>query len=156
MARGHPVAQVERAQQRGEQRDLEAGELAGAQLELVGAVLGDEQGADEVLEDQDDDAEQGDRRGPDLDVGERRTPSASIAAASSDGSSGRSARRTLVGKLRALDVARVAGDQDEVDREREDEDREDQQVEADGRRCSIPSASETPWKTIPAISGNQA
>ena len=51
VARGHPVAQVERAQQRREQRDLEPGELARAQLELVGAVLGDEQGADQVLED---------------------------------------------------------------------------------------------------------
>ena len=60
VARGHPVAQVERAQQRGEQRDLEAGELAGAQLELVGALLGDEQRADQVLEDEDEDAEQGD------------------------------------------------------------------------------------------------
>ena len=89
VAGGHPVAQIERPQERREQRDLEAGELAGAQLELVAAVLGDQQGTDEVLEDQDDHAEQGDRGGAGLDVGggERRAPACD--AANSDGSTGR-------------------------------------------------------------------
>ena len=50
VARGHPVAQVERAQERAEQGDLEAGELLGLQLELVRSLLGDQQGADQVLE----------------------------------------------------------------------------------------------------------
>ena len=92
VARGHPVAQVERAQQRAEQRDLEAGELLGAQLELVGALLGDEQGADQVLEDEEHDAEQGDGRGARPGRRRQATPSASSAAASSDGSSGEERR----------------------------------------------------------------
>jgi hypothetical protein len=35
----HAVAQVERAKERGKQRDLEAGELAVSELELVGTLL---------------------------------------------------------------------------------------------------------------------
>ena len=64
VARGHPVAQVERAQQRAQQRDLEAGQLLGPQLELVGALLGEQQRPDQVLEDDHDDGEQGDGRRP--------------------------------------------------------------------------------------------
>ncbi len=68
--RGHAVAQVERAQERAQQRDLEAGELLRPPLELLGPVLGEEELADEVLKDEQDDREQGDGRKPQLFVGE--------------------------------------------------------------------------------------
>ena len=137
VAGGHPVAQVQRSQQRGEQRDLEAGELAGPQLELVGALLGDQQGADQVLEDEHQDAEQDDGLGADLDVGE--------------GDADREHRRGELGRQHgeqgaadlgreagALLVAGVARDQREVDRQREHEDAADQEVEggAPGRNRS--------------------
>ena len=66
VARGHPIAQVERAQQRAQHPDLEAGQLLAALLQLVGPLLGEQQRAEQVLEGDQDDAEQGDRGDPDL------------------------------------------------------------------------------------------
>ena len=59
--RGHPVAKVEGAQERAEQRDLEAGELLGPVLELLGSVLREQELADQVLEGEQDDREQSHR-----------------------------------------------------------------------------------------------
>ena len=70
VARGHAVAQVKRAQERAEQRDLEAGELLGPLLELDRPVLGEDELADEVLEDEEDDREERDGGEAELLVGE--------------------------------------------------------------------------------------
>ena len=70
VARGHPVAEVERAEQRAEQRDLEPGELLGPQLELVGPLLREQELAHQVLEGQQHDREQRHGRQPELLVGE--------------------------------------------------------------------------------------
>ena len=43
VAGGHLVAQVERAQHRAQHPDLEAGQLLGAQLQLLGPLLGEQQ-----------------------------------------------------------------------------------------------------------------
>ena len=63
---GHLVAQVERAQHRAQHPDLEAGQLLAAQLQLLGALLGEQQLPEQVLEGDQDDAEEGDRGDPDL------------------------------------------------------------------------------------------
>ena len=130
VAGGHLVPQVERAQHRAQHPDLEAGQLLAAPLELVGALLGDEQGAEQVLEGDQDDAEEGDPGEPDLGVDE-------------GDADGHQRRRELGGQQRdqhradlrdegaPLDVAGVAGDHHEVDRQREDEGAEDEDVEGE-------------------------
>ena len=70
VARGHLVPEVERAQQGAQHADLEAGQLLAAHLELAGALLGLQQGAEQVLEGDEDDAEQGDSGEADLEVDE--------------------------------------------------------------------------------------
>ena len=70
VAGGHLVPQVERAQQRAQHPDLEAGQLLAAHLQLLGPLLGQEQGAEQVLEGDQDDAEEGDAGEADLDVDE--------------------------------------------------------------------------------------
>ena len=67
---GHLVPQVEGAEQRAQHPDLEAGQLFGSDLELLGALLGLQQGAEQVLEDDEHDAEQRDPGEPDLVVDE--------------------------------------------------------------------------------------
>ena len=62
VTRGHPVPQVEGVEQRAQQTDLEAGELPRAPLQLLGSLLRDEELAQQVLEGEQDDREQDDRR----------------------------------------------------------------------------------------------
>ncbi len=134
VARGHPVAEVERAQQGAQQGDLEARELLGPQLELVGPLLGDEQGPDQVLEDDDDDGEQGDGGQAELHV----------EVGDADGQQGggelggkqRGEGSSRLGPKRGpLHVAEVTRDQDEVDCQRDDEEAEHRQVEERVRRA---------------------
>ena len=115
VAGGHLVAQVERAQQRAQHPDLEARELVRPQLQLTGPLLRLEQGAEQVLEGDQHDAEQRDPGEPDLGVDE-------------GDADGHQRRRELRGEHRdqhradhrdegaPLDVAGVAGDHHEVDR----------------------------------------
>ena len=56
--RGHLVAQVERAQHRAQHPDLEAGQLLAAPRQLGGPLLGEQQLAEQVLEGDQDDAEE--------------------------------------------------------------------------------------------------
>ncbi len=72
VAGGRAVAQVERAEQRAEQRDLEAGELLRADLELVGALLGKQHRAKQVLEDEDPDRGEAECRRPEGRICPRR------------------------------------------------------------------------------------
>jgi hypothetical protein len=65
---GHPVTEIERVKKRAHQAELEAGELGVAAFELLRAALGEKELADEILERHEDDAEQRDRRKPDLEV----------------------------------------------------------------------------------------
>ena len=128
VARGHPVAEVERAQQGAQQGDLEAGELLGPQLELVGALLGDQQGADQVLEDDHDDGEQGDGRKAELDV-EVGDADGQQGGGELGGEQGGKRAARLGPKRGPLHVAEVARDQGEVDRQGDDEEAEHEQVE---------------------------
>ena len=148
--RGHLVAQVERAQHRAQHPDLEAGQLLAAPLELVAALLGEQQLSKQVLEGDQDDAEEGDRRDPDdvVDEGDRDREHGA-------GELGRQHRRQhvqLAAERDPLDVAAVAGDHHEVDRQRELEEGEDQQVEG-GVRGVMPSALIPSWKAIPPSRG---
>ena len=59
---GHLVAEVEGPQHRAQHSDLQARELLGPRLELLGPLLGYEQSTEQVLEDDQHDAEQPDRR----------------------------------------------------------------------------------------------
>ena len=96
VAGGHPVAQVERPEQGAQQGDLEAGELLGLQLELVGALLRQKQGADQVLEDDQDDREQGHGRQADLDVQVGDPDRRAAPRRARRGGPGRATRRTLL------------------------------------------------------------
>ncbi len=130
--RGHLIAQVERAQHRAQHPDLEAGQLLAAFLQLVGALLGEQQLAEQVLEGDQDDAEEGDRRDPD-DVedegdGDREHRAGEL------GGQHRGQHLQLAAEGDALHVAAVAGDHHEVDQQRELEEGEDEQVEGRVRR----------------------
>ncbi len=133
VAGGHLVAQIERAQHRAQHPDLEAGELLGAGLELLGPLLGQQQGAEQVLEGDQHDAEQGDPGDADLVVDE--------------GDADRHQRRRQLGGQHrdqdvanlgeegaALQIAFIEADHREVDRQRQQEGREDERVEGGVRR----------------------
>jgi hypothetical protein len=127
VAGGHPVAQVERPEQRGQQGDLEARQAFGLQLELVGALLGDQQRPAQVLEDDEGDSEQRDRRQARLVIEEGE-------ADDEQGGDelGRQHRKQDPAQLRreaaAVEVAREARDRREVDRDGEAEGAKDQEV----------------------------
>ena len=128
VAGGHSIPEVEGAQERAEQRHLEFGELLGPHLELVGALLREQQGADHVLEGEQRDREQGDRGEADLDVKVGRPD-----REEGRGQLGREQRHERTpdfGRESApLHVGGVAGDQGEVDQEGDDEHAEDEQIE---------------------------
>ena len=123
----HLVPQVERAQHRAQHPDLEAGQLLAAFLQLVGALLGEQQLAEQVLEGDQDDAEEGDRGDPDdvEDEGDRDGEH----RAGELGGQHRRQHLELAAEGDALDVAAVAGDHHEVDQQGELEEGEDEQVE---------------------------
>ena len=139
VAGGHPIAGIERVQQRADHAELEAGELVGPRFELAGtdaqlalALLGEEQLAEKVLEAREHDDQKGDGRHPDLHVedgdddGEQR-------AEQLGGQERHESRVGLLGERRSLQPALVAGGKNEVQSEGEDEGREDEDVEGSVR-----------------------
>ena len=134
MPGGHPVAQVERPQHRAEQSNLEAGQLLGALLEILGALLRLEQLVEQLLEAQEQGAEHGERDEAvvQLDLGD------------ADGQDGRDHVRDQQRHERlargiddrvALDVAPVGRDHQEVHEQRRHEQREDERGEGRVGRC---------------------
>ena len=152
VAGGHLVPQVERAQQGAQHADLEAGQLLAAHLELPGPLLGLQQGAEQVLEGDEDDAEQGDPGEADLDVDE----------GDPDGHQG---RRELRGKQRdqhradfldegaALQVVGVGADHQEVHRDARRRRRRRRGRRRPSSAVVIPVASMISWKATPTTSG---
>ena len=99
-----------------------------AQLQLLGPLLGDEQGAEQVLEGDQNDAEQGDPGEADLGV-EEGDPDRHQRRRQLRGQHGTAAVPDLREEGDPLEVAGVGGDHHEVDRQRELEDAEDEDVE---------------------------
>ena len=128
MTSGHPVAQVQRAEQRREHSHLEAGELLGANLKLVAPLLRQEQGTDQVLEDDQHQAEQGHGLHPHLHVRER-DPEREHRRGKLGGQQRHQRAAYLGGEPAALEVADVGGDHREVERQRHREEPEDEEVE---------------------------
>jgi hypothetical protein len=141
VAGGHLVPQVEGAQHRAQHPHLEAGQLLAAQLQLLGPLLGDQQRAQQVLEGDEDDAEQGDPGEADLDV-EVGDPDRHQRRRHLRGKQGDQRRADLGDEGAAFEIAGVGGDHREVDRQRQQEGAEDEQVEG-GSPVVIPVSSTT-------------
>jgi hypothetical protein len=138
VTRGHPVAEVERAQQRAQQRDLESGQLLCAHLQLLASLLGEQELADEILEREQDGGEEDDGWKPQVGVGERyrQREQASRQLRRQDRDYRAPQMREQAG---LIEVDAVDSDRSQIDRERSDEQGEHHQVEGDlvGRQVEL-------------------
>ena len=161
VARGHPVPEVERVHDRAQDADLEARKLLGARaqllalrLQFLGALLGEQELAEQVLEREEHEAEERDRRDADLDVevgdADRQQRGRELG-----GQNGDHELAHLVHQRAAVEVAAVQRDDQEVHRERDHEGDEHEQVE-DPVLVAEAGASCATSNAMPPISGNQA
>ena len=124
-------------------------------VQLLAPVFGLQQLADEVLEDDEHQAEQreADRAQSDrqVDGGHRQQRREQLG-----GEQRRERLARLLRERRSIEIALVAGDTEEVQSEREDERREHEQVVAESRPELMCSRFTAAWKNRPPASGNQA
>src|SRR5947208_6655257 len=124
----HPVSKIERMEQCTQQTDLEACELPRAPLQLLGALLRDEELPNQILEGEENDAEQGDCGETDSDV-EECDPDSEQRRRQLRRKDGHDELLELIEDRFPVEVPPVRSDDQEVDCQCKQEDAEHQQVE---------------------------